>query len=569
MRIGVAGVGRIGTMHAAHLASLAGGRRGAALRPGRRPRRARGARTLDKARADRTPRPGCSTEADGVLVATPTDTHPALVRACLAAGTPVLCEKPIAADLAEMSGWSTRSRPAGTPVLVGFQRRFDPAVIELRRRIATGELGPIYHVRATGFDANPPDLGYLPTSGGIFRDLLIHDLDAVPWLVGEPVTEVYASGSVLVDRAFADADDVDNAVVLLRFAGGAHAVLHGRPARPARLRPPHRGARRQGLGGRRARPAHAADLARARRPAGRRRTPTPASRNGSGAPTSTRCGCSPTCSAGARTTRRPPATAWSACASPRRASARGGPGAPVRLDEARHEDRRRADLLGRLRGARLGPVLDPATVLGEMAGLGVTATELGPPGYLPTDPDALRALLAEHGLGLVGGFLAVPLHDAATQQSTRTRRAERGAARRRRRRRPRARRGHRARRLRRAPGARPPTSGRTLVETAGLVRDRAARPGCDRAAPARRHPRGDLRRGRAVPRRLRPAAVRRHRSPADRRHRPRRARARTPAPGRPRAPQGRPRRPRRRGAGRADRLHRGGRAGRLRAARGR
>ena len=114
-----------------------------------------------------------------------------------------------------------------TPVLVGFQRRFDPAVVELRRRIATGELGPVYHVRATGFDANPPDLGYLPTSGGIFRDLLIHDLDAVPWLVGEPVVEVYASGSVLVDRAFAEADDVDNAVVLLRFAGGAHAVIHG------------------------------------------------------------------------------------------------------------------------------------------------------------------------------------------------------------------------------------------------------------------------------------------------------------------------------------------------------
>jgi myo-inositol 2-dehydrogenase / D-chiro-inositol 1-dehydrogenase len=110
---------------------------------------------------------------------------------------------------------------------VGFQRRFDPAIYELNRRIRAGEVGDIYLVRAVGNDANPPDFSYLPASGGIFRDLLIHDLDCVPWLVGEPVVEVYASGSVLVHQAFADADDVDNAVVMLKFAGGAHATLAG------------------------------------------------------------------------------------------------------------------------------------------------------------------------------------------------------------------------------------------------------------------------------------------------------------------------------------------------------
>jgi myo-inositol 2-dehydrogenase / D-chiro-inositol 1-dehydrogenase len=225
MRIGVAGVGRIGTMHATHLASLDAVAEVVLYDPvdGRA---AQAATTLDKARAV-----GKLTElleeSDGVLVATPTDTHPALVRACLAARTPVLCEKPIAADLGEMTALIAEIEAGDTPVLVGFQRRFDPAVVELRRRIATGELGPVYHVRTTGFDASPPDPGYLPTSGGIFRDLLIHDLDAVPWLVGEPVVEVYATGSVLVDRAFADADDVDNAVVLLRFAGGALAAIHG------------------------------------------------------------------------------------------------------------------------------------------------------------------------------------------------------------------------------------------------------------------------------------------------------------------------------------------------------
>ncbi|GAB3433313.1 Gfo/Idh/MocA family protein [Actinophytocola sediminis] len=238
MRIGVAGVGRIGTMHARHLAALDHVDQVLLFDPV--PGRAeRAAESVDGAggaggRASATGRDGARAVADfdtllrladGVLIATPTTTHADLVRRCLAEGVPALCEKPIAADLAEMSALVEEIEQTDVPVLVGFQRRFDPAMTELHRRISTGELGTIYHVRAVGFDAQPPDFGYLPSSGGIFRDLLIHDLDAVPWLVGEPVVEVYASGSVLVDEAFALADDVDNAVALLRFAGGAHAVL--------------------------------------------------------------------------------------------------------------------------------------------------------------------------------------------------------------------------------------------------------------------------------------------------------------------------------------------------------
>lgn len=232
MRIGVAGVGRIGTMHATNLAALdtveevlvfdpvAGradqvaallGRDAGPMRP------VRPVGTLD----------GLLAASDGVLVATPTDTHPDLLRRCLAARVPVLCEKPVAGEIGELNRLISEVEAADVPVLVGFQRRFDPAVVELRRRIRAGELGVVYHVRALGNDAAPPDLGYLPASGGIFRDLLIHDLDAVPWLVGEPVVEVYATGSVLVDKAFAAVGDVDNAVAVLRFAGGAHAVLVG------------------------------------------------------------------------------------------------------------------------------------------------------------------------------------------------------------------------------------------------------------------------------------------------------------------------------------------------------
>jgi myo-inositol 2-dehydrogenase/D-chiro-inositol 1-dehydrogenase len=224
MRIGIAGVGRIGALHAANLAALAPVDEVLLFDPV--PGRAQQAAT--GLGPGVTPVAGFGellAACDGVLIATPTDTHAGLVRQCLAARVPALCEKPVAGDLDALAGLVAEVEASGVEVLVGFQRRFDPAVAELRRRIRAGELGTIYQVRAVGNDATPPDFGYLPASGGIFRDLLIHDLDAVPWLVGEPVVEVYASGSVLVDKAFADADDVDNAVVVLRFAGGAHAVL--------------------------------------------------------------------------------------------------------------------------------------------------------------------------------------------------------------------------------------------------------------------------------------------------------------------------------------------------------
>lgn len=226
MRIGVIGVGRIGTMHATNLAALDAVDQVLLYDPV--PGRAEQAAT---ALGPRTAPLGTVDEllaaSDGVLIGTPTNTHPELLRRCLAARVPALCEKPVADDLGELAALIAETEAARVPVLVGFQRRFDPAVVELHRRIRAGELGRVYHVRAVGSDAEPPDFGYLPASGGIFRDLLIHDLDAVPWLVGEPVVEVYASGSVLVDKAFADADDVDNAVAMLRFAGGAHAVLIG------------------------------------------------------------------------------------------------------------------------------------------------------------------------------------------------------------------------------------------------------------------------------------------------------------------------------------------------------
>ncbi|AHI01895.1 myo-inositol 2-dehydrogenase/D-chiro-inositol 1-dehydrogenase [Kutzneria viridogrisea] len=226
MRIGVAGVGRIGTMHATNLASLPQVDEVVLFDPvpGRAAEAAAGIGAGTRAVDDLDALLAAS---EGVLIATPTDTHPAMLRRSLSAKVPVLCEKPIAGDLETMTALVSEVEASGVEVLVGFQRRFDPAVVELHRRIRAGEVGTVYLVRALGNDAQPPDFGYLPASGGIFRDLFVHDLDAVPWLVGEPVVEVYASGSVLVHEAFAAADDVDNAVITLRFAGGSHALIAG------------------------------------------------------------------------------------------------------------------------------------------------------------------------------------------------------------------------------------------------------------------------------------------------------------------------------------------------------
>jgi len=222
MKLGVLGVGRIGVMHATF----------AAASP------AISEVTVFDADADRAAvaaqqvgarhsadLAGVLTRCDGVLVATPTPTHPELVRAALAAGVPVLCEKPLALQPDVVRELAAAAGAAGVPLVVGFQRRFDPAVRAIREGIRSGRYGTVYLARAVAMDHAPPPLDYIAGSGGIFLDQLVHDLDALPWLLGERVVRVQATGSVLVDPAFAAVGDVDTTAVVLTFASGALGVL--------------------------------------------------------------------------------------------------------------------------------------------------------------------------------------------------------------------------------------------------------------------------------------------------------------------------------------------------------
>jgi myo-inositol 2-dehydrogenase / D-chiro-inositol 1-dehydrogenase len=161
---------------------------------------------------------------EAVVISTPTRTHAGLIEAALRAGKAVWSEKPIALDLVETDRVVRLWRETGLPVQLGFMRRFDPGYVRARELIASGELGRIEQFRAYSRDTYPPPLEFIKDSGGAFLDMSVHDFDLARFLVGE-VEEVSAWGSVLVDQRFAEGDDVDTAVVMLRFREGALGVV--------------------------------------------------------------------------------------------------------------------------------------------------------------------------------------------------------------------------------------------------------------------------------------------------------------------------------------------------------
>jgi myo-inositol 2-dehydrogenase/D-chiro-inositol 1-dehydrogenase len=155
-----------------------------------------------------------------VLIATPTPTHVELIIAAAQAGKAVLCEKPIDLDMARVTQCQAAIEHLGVTVMIGFNRRFDPSFRALRDRVQAGEIGRIEQVVITSRDPAPPPAPYIRASGGLFRDMTIHDFDMARYLVGD-IAEVYAMGANLFDGSIADAGDVDSAMVILRSCSGA------------------------------------------------------------------------------------------------------------------------------------------------------------------------------------------------------------------------------------------------------------------------------------------------------------------------------------------------------------
>ena len=229
MRLGLAGVGRIGSFHAATLAGLPSV--GSLVLADADPARALAvAETLgSRVEAVATVEALFDAGLDGLVIAAPTAAHAPLLLGAIEAGLPVFCEKPVAADLEGTLAVLAKIRDSEVPVQIGFQRRFDAGYTAARAAVASGELGWVHTLRAGTLDPAPPPAEYLPSSGGIFRDCSVHDFDAVRWVTGREVVEVYALGANHGAAFFAEAGDVDAVSALLTLDDGGFAhVMAGR-----------------------------------------------------------------------------------------------------------------------------------------------------------------------------------------------------------------------------------------------------------------------------------------------------------------------------------------------------
>jgi myo-inositol 2-dehydrogenase/D-chiro-inositol 1-dehydrogenase len=164
-------------------------------------------------------------DVDAVVICTPTDTHAELIDRAAVAGKAIFCEKPIDLDAARIRRSLEGVAQRGAPLMIGFNRRFDPSFAALKSRLDGGEIGDVELVTILSRDPAPPPVDYIKRSGGLFRDMMIHDLDMARFLLGDEPVSVYATASALVDPAIGEAGDVDTAVCVLRTASGRIAQI--------------------------------------------------------------------------------------------------------------------------------------------------------------------------------------------------------------------------------------------------------------------------------------------------------------------------------------------------------
>lgn len=220
----VLGAGRIGQVHANAIASVPGARLTAIADPvadaAQRVANLHGCdiRDIDTILA--------SSDIDAVVICTPTDTHADLIERAAKAGKAIFCEKPVDLNIARVKHCLQTVKDTGATLMVGFQRRFDPDFRALRDMIDAGRIGAVEMVTLTSRDPGAPPIAYIERSGGIFRDMTIHDFDVARWMLGEEVEAVMASASNLVDPAIGKAGDYDTVNVILTTASGKQCTIN-------------------------------------------------------------------------------------------------------------------------------------------------------------------------------------------------------------------------------------------------------------------------------------------------------------------------------------------------------
>jgi myo-inositol 2-dehydrogenase/D-chiro-inositol 1-dehydrogenase len=223
IRFGLLGAGRIGKVHAKAVTANPGAKLVAV------------ADAFPKAADDIAAAYGCdvrtideilaSPDIDAVVICTPTDTHADLIEAFAKAGKAIFCEKPIDLDVERVKACLKVVDAEGATLMVGFNRRFDPHFQAVKEAIDNGEIGDVEMVTIISRDPGAPPVDYIKRSGGIFRDMTIHDFDIARFLLGEEIETVTAHASVLVDKAIGEAGDYDSASVILTTASGKHATI--------------------------------------------------------------------------------------------------------------------------------------------------------------------------------------------------------------------------------------------------------------------------------------------------------------------------------------------------------
>ncbi|MFN3146669.1 MAG: inositol 2-dehydrogenase [Paracoccaceae bacterium] len=219
----ILGAGRIGRVHARAVATTEGARLAAIADP------------VAEAAQEVATQYGCdirsideiaaSADVDAVVICTPTDTHADLIERFARAGKAVFCEKPVDLSIARVQACLKVVEETGATLMVGFQRRFDPDFGALKAAIDAGRIGKVEMVTLTSRDPGPPPYDYITRSGGIFRDMTIHDFDVARWLLGEEVETVMAAASVLVDDKIGELGDFDSVNVILTTASGRQATI--------------------------------------------------------------------------------------------------------------------------------------------------------------------------------------------------------------------------------------------------------------------------------------------------------------------------------------------------------
>ncbi|WP_027006178.1 inositol 2-dehydrogenase [Conexibacter woesei] len=225
LRVGVIGTGRIGRLHAELLHRRVAGARVTAVTDAHAPAAAAVAADLGVPATASADALIGRDDVDAVAICTSTDTHVELILAAAAAGKAIFCEKPVSLDLAAVDAALDAVATASLTFQIGFNRRFDPSHAAVRAAVVDGAVGAPHLVRITSRDPEPPPLDYVRTSGGIFLDMTIHDFDMARFVTGSEVVAVSAHGALRIRPDFAQAGDVDTAIVTLEHADGCLTAI--------------------------------------------------------------------------------------------------------------------------------------------------------------------------------------------------------------------------------------------------------------------------------------------------------------------------------------------------------